>query len=101
MSNVIYSNASPYAATPQSSWYLGKYIDRPIPAAGDDQTITIDHKYQYRPDLLSYDLYQSPAYWWIFMTCNLNVIRDPIWDFTAGTQIIVPSLSTLRSALGV
>ena len=95
-----YSSASPYAATAQTSWYLEPITLRLIPSSSDDRQITLDPKYQYRPDLLSYDLYNNPSYWWIFMVRNMDVIRDPIWDFQAGIQIYVPSDTRLKQILG-
>ena len=62
--------------------------------------MTLSKKYENRPDTLSYDLYGTPAYWWVFMVRNPNTIKDPIWDMVAGASIIVPSLQTLQQALG-
>ncbi len=60
----------------------------------------ITHEYLHRPDLLSYMLYKTPEYWWVFMRMNMDLIRDPIWDFTAGTVIRVPTLERLKSMVG-
>ncbi len=95
MSKVTYKSTSPWALTNQTSWYLGVYADRPIPANGSDQTIVIDKRWESRPDLLSYDLYGSTEYWWIFMRRNMNIIQDPIYDLVAGLSIYVPSKERL------
>lgn len=34
------------------------------------------------------------------MVRNMDVIRDPIWDFQAGIQIYVPSDTRLKQILG-
>ncbi len=100
MARVNYLSSSPYAATPQSSWFLGSYKHRPIPADGADKTFTITAKYLNRPDLLAYDLYGNPNYWWVFCVRNPNQLRDPIWDFEIGKVIIVPSHNHLKATLG-
>ena len=100
MSQINYPASSPYALTPQTSWYLANYVSRRIAKSGDDKTLTITKKYQYRPDTLSNDLYGTPAYWWIFAVRNRDVIQDPVWDLEIGVTIITPSLATLQKALG-
>lgn len=100
MSKINYPASSPYASTPQTSWYISNFVYRRIPAATDDRTFVLTRKYQYRPDTLSYDLYGTPAYWWVFSVRNRNVISDPIWDMVAGITIILPSLANLKKVLG-
>lgn len=100
MSTVIYPSASAYSATPQTSWYISNYVYRPISVDSGDKTYTIASRYNNRPDLLAYDLYGNPSYWWIFCVRNPNVIRDPIWDFVAGAVIVIPSQAHLKAALG-
>jgi hypothetical protein len=53
-----------------------------------------------RPDLLAYDLYSDSRLWWVFAQRNSNRIKDPVFDFVAGTVIYIPQLPNLRSALG-
>lgn len=100
MSKITYAASSPYFMTPQSQMFLGRYVDRPIPSHASDRTVTLDVKYEGRPDKMSFDLYGSPVYWWVFMRRNVGIIRDPIWDFKAGIRIIVPSRETVVSVLG-
>lgn len=97
---INYPNTSPYAATPQSAAYIGLYRHRKISAAADDKVIVIEPKYDLRPDLLAYDLYGNPQYWWVFLVRNMDFIRDPVWDFRTGLEIVVPSQSHLRATLG-
>jgi hypothetical protein len=100
MSRIQYPASSPYGATPQSSWYISNYVPRPIPVAADDTIKTLSKTYEYRPDKLSYDLYGTPAYWWVFAVRNRNQLHDPVWDMVAGLVITIPSLSTIKKALG-
>jgi hypothetical protein len=100
MARISYPSTSPYAATPQSSWFIGSYKHRSIPTSGSDETFTITTKYQYRPDLLAHDLYGNAAYWWVFSSRNPGSLRDPVWDFTTGKIIIIPTHSHLKASLG-
>lgn len=100
MPKITYPTNSPYAITPQTSWYIGLYKHRPIPVNSGDRELKIGIKYNHRPDLLSHDLYGSPAYWWVFLARNMNIIRDPIWDFETGKTIFVPSSDHIRSVVG-
>ncbi len=95
-----YDSTSPYYATPYSQFYLDKMVNRPIPKENDDVAFVINLTYQYRPDLLAYDLYQSGSLWWVFYQRNPNTLTAPPLDFKAGTSIFLPQLSTLRSTLG-
>jgi hypothetical protein len=97
---VKYASASPYAATPQLPWRIKNYVHRAIPIGDSDQLITIKTKHEYRPDLLSFELYNTPEYWWVFMVRNMDVIRDPIWDLKAGMTITAPSLAAIQAAQG-
>lgn len=60
----------------------------------DTHAIAITNKYDQRPDLLAYELYGNAKLWWVFALFNQDVLVDPIIDFTAGTEIIVPTKFT-------
>ena len=74
--------------------------NRPIPKDADDLLWEITETYQYRPDLLAYDLYQTSTLWWVFYQRNPNTLQAPPLDFKAGTVIYLPKINTLRTALG-
>ena len=96
-----YGNASPWATTSQNSLYLNLLDIRPVPAENDDYRYVIENQYKHRPDLLAYDLYGEVKLWWVFMQRNMNVIKDPIYDFVPGTVIYLPKKSNLEKFLGV
>ena len=96
-----YSNASPWATTSQNSLYLNLLDIRPVPAENDDYRYVIENQYRHRPDLLAYDLYGEVKLWWVFMQRNMNIIKDPIYDFVPGTVIYLPKKSNLEKFLGV
>lgn len=54
---------------------------------------TITQKYNQRPDILAYELYDEAAYWWVFAVYNKNTIVNPINDFKTGLQIMIPDRS--------
>jgi hypothetical protein len=95
-----YSSTSAYFNTGYSQFFLDVMSNRPVPKAPDDQEMEINQTYQYRPDLLAYDLYGTPELWWVFYQRNPNTLTKPPLDFASGTRIFLPKLSTLRSTLG-
>jgi hypothetical protein len=96
-----YSEFSPWYTTTITRNYLDVLSIRPVSAEPDDFLYTIEPQYQYRPDLLAYDLYKEAGLWWVFTQRNLDVIQDPIFDFKVGTKIYIPKNSSLRLALGI
>lgn len=95
-----YGATSPYYATGYSQFFLDVMVDRPIPRLTDDLSFVINQTYQYRPDLLAFDLYQNANLWWVFYQRNPNSLTAPPLDFKAGVKIFLPKLSTLQETLG-
>ena len=97
-----YTKASPYAFTPMNkAGYLDILNIRSITAEDDDILYQIETQYTYRPDLLAYDLYGSSKLWWVFANRNIDVIKDPIFDFIPGRSIYLPKQSNIREDLGI
>ena len=101
--NNTYPATSPYY---QTSVFDGKFLDfmtnRVVPAQPSDVLYTIHLVYQYRPDLLAFDLYSDSRLWWVFAARNPNRLGpDPYFDFKAGIEIYIPKLDTLKQALGI
>lgn len=96
-----YSSSSPWYNTTQNDLYLDIWRPRPIPADSDDYTYQIQPQYNYRPDLLAFDLYGNPKLWWVFAQRNADIIFDPIYDFKAGAVIKLPKKTPLLKALGL
>jgi hypothetical protein len=99
---VTYRRSSPYFNTSVKN---DKYLDilnyRKIPANRGDIEYEITDTYKHRPDLLAFDLYQDVNLWWVFVVRNPNTLRDPVFDFTTGTVIYIPTKETVNSALGI
>jgi hypothetical protein len=83
------------------SGYLDIINFRDIPAEQDDISFTVTKNYEYRPDLLAYDLYGDVNLWWVFSIRNKNLIKDPIYDLESGLQIYLPKLTTIKATLGI
>lgn len=98
---VTYRSSSPYART---EYIEGKFLDlldyKPFPIEVDDLYRQVGPTYQYRPDLLSFDLYKTTEYWYVFMLRNRDTIIDPVWDFKAETRIYIPKVNTVLKYLG-
>lgn len=101
--NNIYPATSPYYDTGVvNAKFLDFMVNRPIPRQPSDVYFTIPLVYQYRPDLLAFDLYNDPRLYWVFAARNPNALGyDPYFDFKAGIQIYVPKLDTLKQVLGL
>lgn len=96
-----YDAASPYYLTEYSQFFLDVMVNRPIPKFDDDILFKINSTYQYRPDLLAYDLYDNSRLWWVFYQRNPNTLSAPPLDFLVDTVIYVPKITTLRNVLGI
>jgi hypothetical protein len=96
----VYSSTSPYFDTNFSQFYLDNMVNRPVARELDDYLFVINQTYQYRPDLLAYDLYEDSRLWWVFYQRNPNTLTAPPWDFAVGVEIYVPKITTLRNVLG-
>ncbi len=96
-----YTTSSPYYATGYSQFYLDVMVNRPIPRESDDLSFEITQTYQYRPDLLAYDLYGDAGLWWVFYQRNPNSLTTPVVDFTTGKKIYLPKISVLQQSLGI
>ena len=95
-----YTATSAYYNTGYSQFFLDVMTNRAIPKEADDQLMLINQTYQYRPDLLAFDLYGVAGLWWVFYQRNPNTLTAPPMDFKAGTLIYLPKITTLKTALG-
>lgn len=58
----------------------------------DDTFMIITKGVEFRPDLVSFDAYGTPNFWWKIMEANGMMDID---DFQAGTNIRIPSVFTI------
>jgi hypothetical protein len=96
-----YSKTSPYFRTSQSSGYLDIISFVNLTEETDDILYEVPKNYEYRPDLLAYDIYGDVGYWWVFAVRNKSIIKDPVFDLESGLQIYIPKLVSIKRALGL
>ena len=65
-------------------------------AVNTDPLIYIDAKYQYRPDIISVDYYNTPLFAWAILTAN--GLRS-IWEIKAGMYLKIPDIATAVKGL--
>lgn len=76
--------------------YLDFAILKSFASDISDYEFTITEKYNNRPDLLSNDLYGSPFLCLLFSLRNPDLLGDPIYDFTTGKTIMIPTADRVR-----
>lgn len=106
MPNNLYPATSPYYLTNIVKDKKLNYLDildyRNIPKLTSDVLYTVPGVYQYRPDLLAYDMYGDAKLWWVFAARNPNTLgKDPYFDLVAGIKIYIPKQDTLSKILGI
>jgi hypothetical protein len=98
-----YPRTSPYFSTPIiNNKFLDVMAYRAIPYNPTDVFMTVTAVYEYRPDLLAFDLYNDAKLWWVFAARNPNLLGpDPYFNMVTGLGIYVPSQNTLQTFLGI
>jgi hypothetical protein len=84
------------------SRYRSFYLDvakLPVMSASGGHMVIVPPECEHRIDLFSYQQYGSSRYWWIIALANADLIKDPIWDFTAGLTVLVPKDTALLEKL--
>lgn len=62
----------------------------------DDEMVFIDARYQYRPDIIAVDYYNSPLYAWAILSAN--GIRS-VFELKTGMYIRLPKLARVLEGL--
>jgi len=96
-----YNKSSPYYSTKTFGNFLDVIEYTAVSQKPDDVLYVIDKVYEFRPDLLAFDLYGNAGLWWVFRSRNPNSIDDPIFDFRSGITIYIPKKETLVTDLGI
>lgn len=86
-----YNNDSVYRLTPIVGGKLSTFVP-PVESLEEYNLspLTIEAKYEHRPDKLAYDLYGNSKLWWVFAQFNQDILLDPIMDFKADIVLYVP-----------
>lgn len=94
-----YVKYSPWYGVSQT-WYLGYNSPVSFPRAVDDTLYVIPTMYDKQPWRLSKDLYGDERLYYIFALVNPNELEDPVFDFTAGTTIYLPTDARVKKYIG-
>lgn len=78
--------------------YHENWIKRIIDISEEDTYITVDMTRENRLDMISYEYYNTPRFWWVIAIAN--DILDP-FDVPIGTQLRIPTLSSLYNEGGI
>lgn len=87
----IYTDNDIWYNTPIQNGKLGIYVPRDFTISDDDEYVIVEQRHQFRPYVLSYDLYGNDRLWWIFTILNMDIINDPIRDMREGIVLRVPT----------
>ena len=68
-----------------------------IPESGQDIFLTLEGKFEKRPDLISQEVYNRPDLGWVIM--EINRIRQPMFDLSTGTVLRIPPLTLVLEAI--
>ncbi len=79
-----------YSNTPKTKVELGIANIPVIEPSLDDDEYTIPAKYHQRPDKLANDVYGNPKYFFVFLSRNMDLMEDPVYDLREGLTIMVP-----------
>lgn len=76
--------------------FIGTWNPPKIPTSPSDRTLQISQENAYRPDVVSYQFYNTPSLAWVI--CYANGISNP-WDkvngLYPGLVITIPDLTTI------
>lgn len=73
-------------------WNKKKILSDP-----SDKKYTLEKKYENRPDLLAFALYDDSKLWWIIF--QYNKILDPVTEFVEGKELILPTKERVYSEI--
>jgi hypothetical protein len=65
------------------------YIRKMYKPTGKEKIMVITKGVEYRPDLVSYDVYGIPDAWWRIL--QANGMKD-VWEFKTGVTIRIPEM---------
>lgn len=102
---VSYKNASRYKSLrtlkdeTNGRIHHESYVQQAIPLSNsDDEYVTVTNETENRLDLIAYQYYGSPRYWWVIALANY--ILDP-FEIPAGSTLRVPPMLSLYKSGGV
>lgn len=96
--SVTYDRKSYLRDTSFSDFYLDT-ASLPSVSNVEGQYVVVPPECNYRIDLFAYQQYGSSRLWWLIALANIDIIKDPIWDFTSGLTVLVPDQSAATAQI--
>lgn len=95
--DILYYEDSEMKLNLRDNILLTRYFDK-IKATATSMTLSKENqfKYNYRPELLSSDIFGTPELWYLIL--KLNSCED-FYDFRNIDEVILPDLTTVKSCL--
>ena len=84
MATASYKKNSAYYSTSSFGQFLDILTYRPITTKPDDVVYTVDAIYQFRPDMLAFDLYGDSAYGGCLLLAIPMLLKIPCWISVPG-----------------
>lgn len=91
-----------YSNTPIKDFYLDLSVlssAKQLAAGQNLESYVVTPRQQYRPDLISYDLYGNSTYWWTIVLLNRDQLKDPIRDLKTGVVLRVIPANAISGAV--
>jgi hypothetical protein len=93
-----YSQYSPYSKVKQT-WYLDYNLPSAMIPADSDMDYEIPTQFNEQPWRVAKEFYGNERLYYIFSLLNSDILVDPIYDFTTGTVIRIPTLERVQTWL--
>lgn len=96
----LYTKTDFYYETPIiNRTFLSFLKDRNPGFSADDNYVIVEKRHEFKPFVLSYDLYGSNEFYWVFQRMNMDILIDPIRDLREGVVLRVPTPDRIRNFL--
>ncbi|EBS4516340.1 hypothetical protein DQT32_02785 [Salmonella enterica subsp. enterica serovar Braenderup] len=93
-----YSQYSPYSKVKQT-WYLDYNLPAGMAPADSDIEYIVPTQFNEQPWRVAKEFYGNERLYYIFSLLNPDILVDPIYDFTTGTVIRIPTLQRVQNWL--
>lgn len=94
-------NNHPFYQDPETgNKFIGAWSPPVIPYKESDRNVLVSQETAYRPDIISYNYYNTPLLGWLI--CYVNGVSNP-WDKTTGLfpgrTLRIPDITTITSVM--
>lgn len=94
-------NSHPLFQDPETgNTFIGSWSPPFFPLKSTDKSMMVTYQYAFRPDIISYEYYNTPLLAWVI--CYVNDISNPYDKVTGiipGMVLRIPDITTITAAL--